>query len=76
MPDGLQVGGTHYSSLSIDIWDALRVWLTPEEYIGFLKGNIIKYLGRKKNPDDADKAAHYMRELTLFLQSRKEKPVE
>jgi len=36
--------------------------LTPEEFRGFLKGNIIKYAmrqGRKDGSDDAGKALHY-----------------
>jgi len=42
--------------------------LTPEEWVGFLKGNIIKYgmrQGRKEGADDdADKAKHYMKKLS------------
>jgi hypothetical protein len=40
--------------------------LTPEEFQGFLKGNIIKYAmraGRKDGSDDAGKAKHYMQKL-------------
>jgi len=40
--------------------------LTREEFIGFLKGNIIKYslrAGRKDGSDDAGKARHYMQKL-------------
>jgi len=39
--------------------------LTREEFIGFLKGNIIKYSLRqgKKDSPDADKALHYMQKL-------------
>jgi len=41
--------------------------LTHEEFVGFLKGNVIKYslrAGRKEDAyDDADKAKHYMQKL-------------
>lgn len=42
--------------------DAIRNALTPEEYMGFLKGNIIKYTWRErgKNQDgDMRKCANY-----------------
>lgn len=41
-----QVGGTHYVSLSIQPWDAMQSWLTPEQFKGYLLGSVIKYLGR------------------------------
>jgi hypothetical protein len=40
--------------------------LTPEEFRGFLKGNIIKYsmrAGRKDGSDDGNKALHYIQKL-------------
>jgi len=40
--------------------------LTPEEFRGFLKGNVIKYsmrAGRKEGSDDAGKAYHYRMKL-------------
>ena len=58
-----QVGGSHYKSLNIQPWDAMESWLTPEEFRGFLKGNAIKYLARKKNADDLQKAQHYLEKL-------------
>jgi len=62
-PNVVQVGGDHYKSLTVQPWDAMESWLTPEEFRGFLKGNAIKYLARKKNPDDALKAQHYLLKL-------------
>ena len=41
-----QVGGTHYVSLTIQPWDAMESWLTPEQFKGYLLGSAIKYLGR------------------------------
>jgi len=39
--------------------------LSHEEFIGFLKGNIIKYAMRqgRKDSDDGEKAIHYMQKL-------------
>jgi hypothetical protein len=62
-PNVVQVGGDHYKSLTVQPWDAMESWLTSEEFRGFLKGNAIKYLARKKNPDDALKAQHYLLKL-------------
>jgi hypothetical protein len=43
--------------------------MTPEEFRGFLKGNVIKYsmrAGRKEGSDDAGKAMHYIHKLREF----------
>lgn len=65
--DEQQVGGTHYKDMPIQPWDVMEVLLTHEEFVGFLKGNIVKYslrAGRKEGAsDDADKARHYMQKL-------------
>jgi hypothetical protein len=58
-----QVGGEHYVGLSVEPWAAMEAWMTKDEFIGFLKGNIIKYLAREKNSNDLDKAGHYMQKL-------------
>jgi len=62
-----QVGGTHYKSMPIQPWDVMEVVLTREEFIGFLKGNYIKYAmraGNKGDPlEDANKALHYQQKL-------------
>ena len=64
--DDLQVGGTHYKQMPIEPWEVMDSVLTTEEFIGFLKGNVIKYslrAGRKQDSDDANKARHYMLKL-------------
>jgi hypothetical protein len=60
-----QVGGTHYKDMPLQPWDVMEAVLTPEEFRGFLKGNIIKYALRqgKKDSDDAGKAHHYREKL-------------
>lgn len=62
-----QVGGTHYRDLTVQPWDALESWLTPEQFTGFLLGNAMKYLARfnarapgKGGLPDLQKAVHYL----------------
>lgn len=60
--DQMQVGGTHYKDMPIQPWELMEAVLTPEEFAGFLKGNVIKYTlraGRKDGSDDLNKARHY-----------------
>lgn len=64
--DDLQVGGTHYKTMPVQPWEVMEAVLTKEEFIGFLKGNVLKYslrAGRKEGTDDANKARHYMMKL-------------
>ena len=61
----LQVGGQHYKEMGVQPWDVMEAVLSRDEFIGFLKGNVIKYSMRagKKDSDDAGKARHYMMKL-------------
>jgi len=64
--DDTQVGGTHYKDMPVQPWTVMQCVLTDEEFIGFLKGNVIKYSmrqGRKDGTDDAAKAQHYLAKL-------------
>ena len=64
--DDLQVSGNHYKEMPIQPWAVMESVLTRDEFVGFLKGNIIKYsmrAGRKEGSDDANKAKHYMLKL-------------
>ena len=64
-----QVDGDHYTTMDIQPWEVMESVLTPEEFIGFLKGNIIKYAmraGRKEGTEDAAKAKHYANKLANF----------
>tara|TARA_R110000796_G_scaffold13608_12_gene43928 strand:- start:528 stop:788 length:261 start_codon:yes stop_codon:yes gene_type:complete len=63
--DDVQHGGSHYKDMAIQPWAVMEVVLTHAEFVGFLKGNIIKYSLRqgKKDSPDADKARHYMQKL-------------
>lgn len=63
--DEQQVGGTHYKDMGIQPWEVMKAILTKEEWLGYLKGNVIKYGMRqgKKDSDDANKARHYAQKL-------------
>jgi hypothetical protein len=64
--DDLQISGSHYKDMPMQPWHVMEAVLTPEEFQGFLKGNIIKYsmrAGRKDGTDDAGKARHYAQKL-------------
>lgn len=61
----LQIGGQHYKEMGVQPWDVMEAVLTYDEFVGFLKGNVIKYAMRqgKKDSDDAGKAKHYRMKL-------------
>jgi hypothetical protein len=65
----LQVGGQHYKEMGMQPWDVMEAVLSREEFIGFLKGNIVKYSMRqgRKDSDDAGKALHYKMKLKEVL---------
>lgn len=67
--DEVQYGGSHYKDMGVQPWHVMEHLLTRDEFVGFLKGNIIKYSmrqGRKDSPD-ADKCRHYMTKLDEVL---------
>jgi len=43
----------HYVAGGIETIDILRAKLTKEELVGFLKGNVIKYMTRSGKKEDA-----------------------
>lgn len=58
-----QVGGSHYTENTVQPWDAMESWMSPEQFVGFLRGNAIKYLARceaKGGLEDVRKAQHYI----------------
>lgn len=61
----------HYTAGTIECIDAIEAALTPEEYRGYLKGQIFKYnwrLGRKDEPvQEAGKLLWYGERLRKFL---------
>ena len=68
----------HYTSGAVECIDAIRSALTADEFRGYLKGNIMKYVWRErlKNQDqDLQKAAKYLEWLISEMQ-KNEKKVE
>lgn len=54
-------GDTPYEVIKV-----LEAWFSPDEFIGFLKGNAIKYMARhreKGGAEDLQKAAWYTKRL-------------
>lgn len=66
-----QVGGFHYKSQLIQAWDYIIT-----NNLGFLEGNIIKYISRWKNKDgvkDLLKARHYLDKLIEIENEKQDK---
>ena len=57
----------HYCSGNIECIDAIKAQLTQEEFTGFLKGNIAKYLWRESRKgcgtEDIEKLIWYAQKL-------------
>jgi len=56
----------HYAAGNIECIDAIEAQLSPEEFRGYLKGNIIKYLWREKHKGGVEslkKAQWYLTKL-------------
>lgn len=54
---------SHYNQGGIEVIDMIKASLTPEEYAGFCKGNILKYIMREKyknGVEDQKKAQKYL----------------
>ena len=71
-PGAVQVGGDHYRRLAVQPWEAMEAWLSPDEFAGFLRGNVIKYMARfrdKGGVEDVRKARHYLDKLIELLEA-------
>lgn len=72
---GSQVNPVHYRIHGSACIEVIRNSLTPEEFRGFLKGNVIKYNYRAGHKGDAavdyNKALWYQRELHAAAVSEK-----
>ena len=61
--DDRQVGGSHYKDMPVQPWAVMEAVLERHEFIGYLKGCIIKYSmrqGKKEGSDDGGKCQHYI----------------
>jgi len=58
----------HYTKGGIETIDFIQAKLSPEEYRGYLRGNLLKYASRlgEKDSDDAGKAAWYAQRLEML----------
>lgn len=57
---------SHYGTGNIECIDYIKDFLTNEEYVGYLRGNVAKYLHRfryKNGSEDLKKAEWYLKEL-------------
>lgn len=63
----------HYTSGGIECIDAIKASMSEEEFKGFLKGNVLKYLWRyelKGKPlQDLEKAEWYLKKLIGEVQN-------
>ena len=61
----------HYNNGNIECIEAIEAMLTPDEFVGYLRGNSLKYRWRfryKKKPiEDLRKARWYEEKLMAFL---------
>lgn len=67
----------HYTVGGYEAIDVIRSKLTPEEYRGACKANVLKYLMRANykghHDQDLEKALYYMKELVNALDSKEVK---
>lgn len=60
---------SHYERYDMETIEAIKGQSTPDEYRGFLKGNVMKYLSRyrgKNGIEDLNKAEWYLHRLQEF----------
>lgn len=60
------INPAHYKDTPIQFIDAVKAAMTTEQYLGFLRGNVIKYLWRYENKggkQDLEKAEWYLKRL-------------
>lgn len=53
----------HYNAGQYEVLDVIKDWLTEEEFRGYIKGNMIKYIAReryKNGDEDMQKAEFYI----------------
>lgn len=65
----MNTNAKHYEELNIQPWEIMEKNFTTEEFVAYLKGNIIKYTLRDKGQalTDAEKIKHYSEKLIEVL---------
>lgn len=74
LASSIQVGGDHYRAKKIQPWTAMESWLSNEQFEGYLRGNVIKYVARypdKNGLEDLMKAKHYLERLIEHIEHGK-----
>lgn len=68
----MNTNSTHYETLNIQPWEIMERNFTTEEFVAYLKGNIIKYTLRDKGQDlsDAEKIKHYAEKLIEVIEKK------
>lgn len=65
------INPSHYKGHGLECIDAIKAQMTPEEFRGYLRGNVIKYtwrMNQKGDPvENARKANWYLDRLTQEL---------
>lgn len=67
----IQIGGDHYQKYEHQPIAVMAERMTSEQWVGYLNGNIIKYILRwqdKNGVEDLKKASWYLDELITFLE--------
>lgn len=70
----MNTNSKHYELLAIEPWDIMEANFPPEQFVAYLKGNIIKYTLRDKGQalTDAEKIKHYAEKLIEVLKEQEE----
>ena len=68
----MNTNSKHYEELNIQPWEIMERNFTTEEFVVYLKGNIIKYTLRDKGQDlsDAEKIKHYAEKLIEVIEKK------
>ena len=68
----MKTNSKHYEKLNIQPWEIMERNFTTEEFVAYLKGNIIKYTLRDKGQDlsDAEKIKHYAEKLIEVIEKK------
>ena len=68
----MNTNSKHYELLAIEPWDIMEANFPPEQFVAYLKGNIIKYTLRDKGQalTDAEKIKHYAEKLIEVLETK------
>lgn len=68
----MNTNSKHYEKLNIQPWEIMKQNFTTEEFVAYLKGNIIKYTLRDKGQalTDAEKIKHYAEKLIEVLEKK------